>query len=77
MRVMIYYKLKKNDIMTRNKEIKKFAKKVGYSLFSQKGKHYIWINENGYKVSTSKTPSDVNAIKSIMGDFMKYKDAWP
>jgi|TARA_B110000902_G_C13735845_1_gene370831 predicted RNA binding protein YcfA (HicA-like mRNA interferase family) len=74
---MIYYKLKKNDIMTRNKEIKKFAKKVGYSLFSQKGKHYIWINENGYKVSTSKTPSDVNAIKSIMGDFMKYKDAWP
>ena len=77
MRVMIYYKLKKNDIMTRNKEIKKFAKKLKYSLFSQKGKHYTWINQNGYKVSTSKTPSDVNAIKSIMRDFMKYKDAWP
>jgi len=76
MRVMIYYKLKKDDMMTRNKEIKKIAKKLGYSLFSQRGKHYIWINENGYKVSTSKTPSDVNAIKSITRNFMKYENAY-
>ena len=76
MRVMIYYKVKKNDMMTRNKEIKKIAKKLGYSLFSQRGKHYIWINGNGYKVSTSKTPSDVNAIKSITRNFMKYENAY-
>jgi len=67
--------MKKNDIMTRNKEIKKIAKKLGYSLFSQKGKHYIWINKNDYKVSTSKSPSDVNAVKSITRSFMKYKNA--
>lgn len=58
--------------MNAAKQLRKDAKKLGWSLDREKGKHQIWVSSSGYKTPLPSTPKGGRSINNMTAKLRRY-----
>jgi len=61
--------------MTYRASLQNLMTSHGFELHRKNGKHLVWVNSRGQKLSTSSTPSCPHAINNVKRDLRKYVTA--